>query len=147
MPKSYPTKQADPKTPAATPIAKLVDLLEEAKSVEHDAKENRIMLEEQIAKLLGGPDDGGKTFTLDDKSKVTITRGFLFSAECEDIKKLYILNGFDSPAPVGWKKELKLDTKAYKELATKYPSIYKQVAQYVTVKPKKTSVTIKRPEA
>ncbi len=154
MPKSYATNQTAVETAsseataiAAMNINDLVHGLAIAKATEEVARTHRIKWEERITEKLGGPEDGQETTTLEDGTKVTISRGYLFAADCEGIQTMYLREGFDSRPPIRLKRELKLDAPAYKALAKTHPNTYRKVAKFVTVKPKKTSIAIKAPKA
>ena len=138
---------ATPNAPADTPLADLVTCLVTAKAVEETARKTRIEWEERIAEKVGGPEDGAKTFTLEDKTKITVTRGFLFDADCEAISKLFRVQQYDHAPPIKSKTTTKLDETAYKAYAKRFPATYRAIQQHVTVKPKKTSVVVKAPKA
>jgi hypothetical protein len=151
-PKSSNASQAGPIStpitiPIDLPIESLFSGLVTAKETEALAKTKRIRWEERIAKKLGGPEDGQETTTLEDGSKVTISRGFNFSADCEKIRMLFVREQYDSSPPIATKTTVKLDEPAYKEFARRLPNVYKRMTEFVTVKPKKISVTLTEPKA
>lgn len=128
-------------------IDSLVRSLALAKKAEELTKERRIQWEERIATHLGGPEDGAKTTTLDDGTKVTVTRGFNFAADCDKIRTLFVKEAYDHAPPVRHKTKIELDVAAYKTYFKTFPSVYRKIAQFVTVTPKKTSVVLKAPKA
>lgn len=135
------------KKPADMSTEELTACLATAKAVEAAAQEKRIEWEELVAERLGGPEDGGKTFTLKDGTKVTVTRGFNFTADCEGIRRLFRMEQYDHAPPVASKTTVKLDEAAYKQYAKQFPSVYDRITRFVTVKPKKTAVTLKAKKA
>lgn len=128
-------------------IDSLVRSLATAKKTEERVKMHRIEWEERIAEKLGGPEDGAKTHTLEDGTKVTITRGFNFAADCEKIRMLFRREGYDHGAPIRQKTSVTLDIAAYKAYASAFPSVYRKITEFVTVTPKKTSVVLQAPKA
>ena len=135
-----------PEKPIDTPLADLVTCLVTAKAVEETARKARIEWEERIAEKVGGPDSGQKTTTLKDGMKVTVTRGFNYKANCEEIRKMFRLEQFDHPAPVSTKSTLKLDERGYRWYEKTLPSVFRRIAEYVTVTPKKIAVELKAPK-
>ena len=133
--------------PIDMPIEVLVAGLAKSKDVEALATAKRIDWEERITAKLGKPEDGVKTHTIEDGTKVTITTGFNFKADCEGIRNLFRIEDYDHGAPVRTKTKVELDEKAYKSYASAFPSIYKRIANFVTVTAKKTSVVLKAPKA
>jgi hypothetical protein len=132
--------------PVDLPIETLVDSLVTAKAIESIATAKRIRWEERVAQKLGGTEDGQKTTTLENGMKVTIKRGFNFSADCDAIRKLFAVEQYDSSPPIEIKTTIKLDEPAYKEFARRLPAAYKRMTQFVTAKPKKVSVTLAEPK-
>jgi hypothetical protein len=132
-----------PENPIDMPLVDLVGALATAKVAEELAKERRIDFEERVAAKIVGPPEGQKTITLEDGTKVTVTRGFNFKADCESIRKMFRREGFDHAPPVASKTTLKLDIPAYKKFAEQLPSVYRRMAEYVTVTQKKTAVEIR----
>jgi hypothetical protein len=129
--------------PIDMPLADLVGALATAKVAEELAKDRRIAFEERVAAKIDGPPEGQKTITLKDGTKVTVTRGFNFKADCESIRKMFRREGFDHAPPVASKTALKLDVPAYKKFAEQLPSVYRRMAEHVTVTPKKIAVEIR----
>jgi len=125
----------------------LVSSLATAKAAEELAKQQRIKFEELVAAKVGGPEEGQKTFDLEDGTKITVTRGFNFAADCEAICALFRREQLDTAPPVATKTTMKLDEPAYKAFASRFPSVYEQIAKHVTVTLKKISVVLKAPKA
>jgi hypothetical protein len=133
--------------PAEPSLDDLVSGLATAKAAEKLAEAERIRMEELVAEKVGGPESGQRTYTLEDGTKVTVTRGFNYKADCQAIQKLFRVKQFDSPAPVASKATLKLDEKGYKWYAETHPSIYRAIAKHVTATPKKIAVVLKAPKS
>jgi hypothetical protein len=151
-PKSYATKQPQDSTPTPEPpadpsLADLVAGLAAAKAASELAGSKQIEWEERIAEKAGGPKDGQKTTTLEDGTKVTVTRGYNYKTDCLEIQALFRKGQFDHPAPVTTKTTMKLDERGYKWYEKTYPSVYKQIARFVVATPKKIAVTLKAPKA
>jgi hypothetical protein len=123
-------------------VESLVEGLRKAKEAEEVVKVSRIMWEEKVAAKLAGPEDGQKTHKMEDGTKVTVSRGYIFKADCDEIEKMYRVKQLDSSPPIITKTTRKLHEAEYKELAKRLPAIYREIAKHVTVKPKKTAVTI-----
>ena len=152
-PKSYGTHaeraaKIIPAIPEEPPSAEaLVASLVKAKGVEAFATEHRIKCEDKVAAILESKEDGSKTTTMKDGTKVTITRGFNFKADCEAIRAMFRRLQLDHAPPVARKTTDKLDEGAYKTYAQANPAVYRKMNEYVTVTAKKTSVTITGPKA
>ena len=133
-----------PKAPAPIDmdLDHLVSALATAKATEGLAVAKRIEWEQRVAAKIGGPEDGQKTTTLKDGTKITVKRGFLFDADCEGIAKLFRRQQYDHAAPIKSKTTVKLDEPAYKAYAKRFPATYRAIQEFVKVKPKKTAVTL-----
>ena len=116
-------------------IEKHVMNLEIAKKAENEAKAARIYAEEQIAKLLDGPEEGSKTHIINDY-KVTVKR--VIYRTVNDYKALEnVHQDFVIFKP-------SLNVKQVKEWREEHPSIYAKAAEFITAMEGKTSVTLKR---
>lgn len=142
---TIPDKPTSPGS-ADMSLEDLVAVLATAKVREAAAKAVRISHEERIASKIDGPAMGQKTVTLKDGTKVTVTRGFNFKAECEEIQALFRRQQWDHAPPVAAKTTLKLDVPAYQAYAKAYPSVYQEIAKHVTVTEKKVAVELKAPK-
>lgn len=132
-------------TPAEEEAAKLYVLavnLRAAKVAEESAKAHRITIEEMLAPLIPGPEIGSKTITLKDGSKVTITRGFNYKADLDEIEKA-LAPYKEWPAPIKSKSTCQLDVDGYEWYRENHPEIFAQIAQHVSVTPKKVSVVLR----
>lgn len=129
-------------TPAQEAEARLYVLavnFRHAKEAEETAKANRIAIEEMIAALIPGPETGQKTVTVKDGSKLVVTRGFNYKADIEAIKHYQLAFG----APITSKTTHALDVKGYEWYRENHPDVFAQIAQHVSVTPKKVSVALK----
>ena len=114
----------------------------EAKRAEDEAKTKRIAAEEAIAALVETDDNGSKTVACGEGLKVTVKRALSYDADVEAIRALEIeKHPVTYVAPVGARFEF--DFRAYEEMREKDPEAFKLVAQHVTTKPRKASVTLK----
>jgi hypothetical protein len=122
-----------------TELDKAIELLFDAKRAEETAKADRISAEEAIASLVDGPETGAKTVAGGNGVKVTVTRGLTYKA---DVNGIRAINSDLIPIKLTPAKYA-LDDKAYNALSETNPTLFAEVAQFVTSKPKKTSVTLK----
>jgi len=122
-------------------LKELAGLFFDAKRREDEAKKNRIEIEEMIASLVPTPENGSKTVEAGDGLKVTVKRSLKYEADLEEIQKLD-----DSIAGLPIKiipSKMVFDEKAYEAIREKSPKAFQMISSYVTVTPKKTSVTLK----
>jgi hypothetical protein len=131
-------------------IEYLVRRLLSAKQTEEEARAKRIACEEKLIALIPCPDRGQKTFTLNSGVKVTIERGFNYKADIGKIEQFFekhnapiILSDARLPLPVKHQTTSSLDVPGYEWYKDNHPEIFGQIAPFVTVTPKKTSVTVK----
>lgn len=124
-------------------LQELISDLVIAKLNEEEAKENRIAIEEEIAKLVPGPEIGQKTVNIEG-FKVTVKRGFNYKANLEEIDKLNIWN--DNPIPVSSKTTRLLDEKGYEWYRNNNKNIFDKISKFVSVTPKKVSITLEEPK-
>ena len=124
-------------------LAELAPKLYDAKRREDAAKKERIALEEQIASLVETGDKGSKTVDAVDGLKLVVKRDLNYKA---DIDKLCAvaksLNADESPIKVV-PESLAFDNKVYEFMRESNPVLFAEFAKYVTVTPKKVSVTLK----
>jgi len=118
----------------------LVARLLEDKREEDFWKIRRIRSEEAIAAQIPGPEKGQKTVTLEDGTKITVGRGLNYKADFDAIDKL--LEGSNYPAPAKVKTTRELDVVGYGWYEANHPDLFSRIAQHVTVKPKKVSVSV-----
>lgn len=121
----------------------LVMNLRATKLSEVTAKNNRIAIEEMIAEQIPGPEIGQVTETLESGQKIVVERGFNYRANLEQVRKAHAECDLDVPAPIKVKTTRELDVKGYEWYKGNQPEAFTQMAEFVTVTPKKTSVTLK----
>lgn len=94
-----------------------------------------VEIEELIAPLVETPEEGSKTLKLTNGLKVTVERGFNYRVKAKEM-----LEALGDDAPL--RTRLELDKTAYRKLKDTDPVGFMQAAEFVTVTPKKTSVTL-----
>jgi len=124
-------------------LEELAGKLYDAKKAEEAAKKLRINAEEAIVALVEGPARGSKTVKAGDRLKITVERGISYKADVEKIRELDIPDilmpiKMTDPVPAGFA----FDVKKYEDLLEQHPETFKAVAQFVTAKPLKPSVTL-----
>jgi len=127
-------------------LAKLVDNLLETKTKEQEAKQARIEAEEKIAALVETAEEGQKTFSVGDL-KLTVKRSLLYSADFDGIRsalnKQGLVDGNRYHIPINSKTTHTLDVAGYRWYRDNAPAAWRAMAEHVSVKPAKTSVTVK----
>ncbi len=129
-------------------LEKLAGEFLDAKKSEETAKRIRIVVEEKIADLIETEEVGQKTITLDRNVKLTVRRGLNYTADIAKINEMWI-NEFSSgwiaenPVPKETVVKVTLDVKGYEWYRENHPKAFLVLSEFVTVKPKKTAVTIK----
>lgn len=111
----------------------------EAKQAEKAAQKARLLVEEEIIKLVGHKEEGSKTHSVG-TYKVTITGKLNYKADLTQLDRLL------SNIPLEFhpiKQERKLDEKGVKYLRDNEPAIFSQLAPAITITPAKTAVDIK----
>jgi hypothetical protein len=123
-----------------TSIDLLAEQLIAAKHAEQQANEARVEIEQEIIALLGAREEGSSTHQLGNGMKLTITGKMTYSADMELLMQLcnYLP---ENMRPI--KVEPKLDDTGAKYLRNNEPEIWQTIAPAITIKPAKTSVTIK----
>ena len=132
-------------------MATLLDLAKDlfaAKRSEDEAKTKRIAAEEAIAALVETDDNGSKTMACGEGLKVVVKRSLSYDADVEIIRGINFGNYKDTTAyPLklvpAQAASYEFDEAAYEKLRTLNPTIFALVAQHVTTKPRKVSVTLK----
>lgn len=94
-----------------------------------------VEIEEQIAPLVETPEEGSRTLKLTNGMKVTVERGYNYRVRAKEM-----LEALGDEAPL--RTKLELDKTAYRKLKDTDPVGFMQAAEWVTVAPKKTSVTL-----
>jgi len=130
-----------PEQEAAANFLCLIANLRKAKETEEQAKKNRINLEELVAKLVPTSETESKTVVASDGTKVTVKRGLSYKADLDGIG--YACNEAKLAIPITSKTTHVLDVAGYEWYKTNDPAFFSQLAQYVTVTPRKVSVTLK----
>ena len=127
----------------------LVGLMD-AKAKEDAAKARRIAIEEEIANLVETPDKGQKTVRLPSGWGITVKRGYNFSANVESMKAawagLAMARELGLGFPVPLKVKESLDEKGYEWYRKNHPNLFSLLAEHVTAKPKKVSVSFRSPK-
>lgn len=127
-------------------LSELVLCLGTAKAREELARAERIKVEEQIAILVPGPDEGSKTVKLEDGTKVTVERGFNYKPDISALEKVFD-NADDTDGrrfvPLKTKTTRELDLPGYRWFRDNDPEGFAMLAQHVVATPKKVSVTLK----
>lgn len=117
-------------------IETLAQELYDAKRAEDAASAARIAIEERIAALVETGDNGSKTVEAG-ALKVTVKRALSYKCDLENLRLI-------AGAPVKFvPAKPALDEKAYEKLRETNHSLFAQVAQFVTVTPRKVSVELK----
>lgn len=129
---------AQPKTPN---LDELAYLLEQAKDKENAAKAQRIDLENQIASLLSHPPEGSKTHT-GDWYKVTVKGAINRTVDKAGLTENTTIPQAIKDKVFNWKPSINLS--GYRYVQNNEPELFNQISEYVTSKPGKTAVTIKR---
>jgi len=116
----------------------------ETKKVEAKAKDERIFIEEEIAKLVEGKVNGSVTVDAGEGFKVTVKRELGYTVNVEGLRGLEIKEEFlplktTEPVPAGYA----FDKKRYEAVIEENPGIAAAFAEHITIKPKKTAVSIK----
>ncbi len=127
-------------------ITSLAGELVAAKLKEAKANQARVTLEAKLAALIPGKEEGQRTINLANKSKVVVERGLIYKANAGDIEAIEALDVFEQLSiapPVEAKSERVLDVPGYKWFKENHPEAFAKIAEHVSVKPKKTSVTVK----
>lgn len=121
-------------------IEQLAEQLATAKAEESAANKRRVEIEYKIVERLGSKPEGSQTHELANGFKITITGKMTYSADMEMLMQL-ANNLPPTMRPI--KMEPKLDETGAKYLRNNEPDVWAQIAPAITIKPAKTSVTIK----
>lgn len=117
-------------------IETLAQELYDSRRAEDAASAARIAIEERIAALVETGDTGSKTVEAG-ALKVTVKRALSYKCDIENMRLI-------AGAPVKFTPaKPALDEKAYEKLRETNHSLFAQVAQFVTVTPRKVSVELK----
>ncbi|NBW51496.1 MAG: hypothetical protein EBR49_15695 [Betaproteobacteria bacterium] len=121
-------------------LTNLVTELIQAKAAESQANIRRINIEQAIIKITGQKEEGSFTLDLENGMKLTVTGKLSYAA---DMSMLTQLCQALSPDMRPLKIETKLDETGCKYLRNNEPETWALIAPAITVKPAKTSITIK----
>lgn len=128
-------------TTETTALDDLVHQYVNAKAREDSAKKHRLLLEEEILALAPALEEGSKTIALDNGFKLTTT-GKL-SYKCDDVQGLLAACAQWPANLVPVKTVVALDDTGAKWLRKNEPEAWVTVANFVTVTPAKTAITVK----
>ena len=120
-------------------IEEIATKLFEMKKIENEIKQERIELEEKLAALLDHPEEGTKTFTLENGLKVTIAGKLSYKVSDEDGFVAYCEKMIDKPIKI----KTELDQTKLKAYRADGGALWRELSKFLTVEPAKTSVTVK----
>jgi len=113
------------------------------KDAEKQANAERLRIEDKILALSPAKEEGSSSRTLTNGYKLTTTGKLSYKADLDKLLEL-TTNWPEGQKPV--KTETKPDEAALKFIRANRPDLWKRLAQAITVKPMKTSVTIEETE-
>lgn len=114
-------------------IDELAAKLVQARHAEAEARTARVEAEEALIAQIELGEQERKTLKTDNGLKLTFQSGLSYK----------LAKGCNAEAvPVKRTEKIDLDTKAYEALRESDPETFKDISQYVTVTPKKTSVSV-----
>lgn len=124
------------------PLVQAVETYVAAKRAEDTAKARRIEAEDRILALLPPKEEGSQTVGVGGY-KVTLTGKMNY--RCEDPRALaeFCASAGWAPSMVPVKTEVRLDETGAKWLRSNEPQAWSSLAQFVTISPAKTSVSVK----
>lgn len=111
-----------------------------AKAEEAAANKRRVEIEEEILSLIECKEEGATTVALGNGMKLTATGKLSYSADMGLLVQLAAALPADL-RPI--KTEPKLDETGAKYLRNNEPEVWNMIAPAITIKPAKTSITIK----
>lgn len=132
-------------------LVELAIKLNMAKEREEAVKDIRIALEGQIAELIPTKETGQKTQLLSDGRKITVKRALSYTADILGIKKLFDqLQGAKADTtvypPIKSSTTESLDVVGYEWFKENNLYVFNKLMEFVSVKPRKPTVTIKEPK-
>ena len=116
-------------------IDDLAVTLANARKTEQDAREARIAAEEAIIAQVQLGESERKTLKTDNGLKLTVQTGLNYKLDSGYLEMMDCV-------PVKRTEKVEIDVKAYEGLRESDPRAFAAASQYVTTKPKKTSVTL-----
>ncbi len=123
-------------------LAELVHVFQFAKRREDLAREERIRLEEEIAKHIPGPDIGQKTVKVDNNISVTVKRGYNYKTDIDGMREFCPMKR-ESELPIKEKTEWKLNESQYETIRQSDPNFFQEISKWVEATPKKVAITVK----
>lgn len=115
-------------------LEELAIALANAKDVERNAKEARAKAEEALAEAIGGKDNGSTSVQCG-RVGVTVKRGYNYRIDEPTL--------FANAHPDFVRTKIELDARAYEGVRDGNPELFAELAEHVTVTPKKVSVELK----
>ena len=122
-----------------TQLTFLIEDFMDAKDDEDFARQKRIEIEEKIAALVPGPEDGQVTVKIRN-AKLTVKRGLTYKADLDGIAAQMVETEFFPP--IKTKAIRELDVQGYEWYRANHPDIFSVLSNYVQVKPRKVSITV-----
>jgi hypothetical protein len=122
-------------------LDQLVELYVAAKRAEETANRERILIEEQILTLAPADEEGSTTTSLASGMKLTTTGKLSYGAD--DLSALRAITAKWDANLVPLKTTTTLDTTGCKYLRRERPELWAELSRVVTVKPAKTSISVK----
>lgn len=114
----------------------------DAKRDEDAANKRRVQIEAMLIDALGEPEEGSATHELADGSKLTITSKITRTVDDEAWLRVAPMVP-EALRPIQFAQVAKLDVKGLRWLAEHQPSVYAIVAQAITAKKAKSSITLR----
>lgn len=131
-------------------LSTLYEKLLDARAHETAARETRVKLEEQIAALVPGKDDGQVTVSLDGTPKggrrITVKRGLKYAADFTALEEAFNEQTRKEPipAPIKLKTTREVDVPGYKWVLENAPqTLVRAMQEAVTISPRKVAVEVK----
>lgn len=116
--------------------------LHKAKQWEKTAKNARIAIEEKLAAMVPTAENGSKTVEAGDQMKVTVKRAVILKADVKKLSEFCAEKGIEE-VPLKTTTKTELDVGGYEWYREHKPELFKQMAAFVEMVPRKVSVTLK----
>lgn len=125
-------------------VSELAAELVKARNEEHLARERRVKIEEQILAQFSLSESQRMTVSTENGLKLTMQTGLSYKVFDKSFWKEFDFAPDDprSMVPIKKTEKIELDVKAYEELRTANPAGFEVASQFVTVTPKKPSVSV-----
>jgi hypothetical protein len=121
-----------------TALEALASAWVKAKTAEIEANALRVSIETEIIAITGAKDEGRETHTLP-THKITVIGKLTYKAEFEPLHEL--TEQWSEQFQV-IKYEPKLNEPQIRKIREMRPDLYRQMSQFITVKPAKTGITV-----